>query len=46
MLPAGADKDELLRLAHAAPEVQALLEGKTVVKEFAVPGRLVAIVAK
>ena len=46
MAPAGAGKDELLKLAYANPEVAALVAGKSIVKEVAVPGRLVAIVVK
>ena len=46
MMPATADKEQMLALARANSEVQALLEGKTVVKEIAVPGRLVGIVVK
>ena len=46
MAPAKAAKDELLAFAKAKPEVAALLEGKTIVKEIAVPGRLVSFVVK
>ena len=46
MAPAKASKDELLAFAKANPEVAALLEGKTLVKEIAVPGRLVSFVVK
>ena len=46
MAPASAGKEELLAFAKASPEVQALLDGKTIVKEIAVPGRLVSFVVK
>ncbi len=46
MAPAGAAKDELLKLAYANPDVASLVAGKSIVKEVAVPGRLVAIVVK
>ncbi len=44
--PAGAHDDELLALALTLPNVQVHLEGKTVVKEIVVPGKLVNIVAR
>ena len=37
-------KEALLALARAHPDVQKFLEGKTLVKEVIVPGRLVNIV--
>ena len=40
-----ATQEELLTLAKAHPDVAAALEGKTIRKEIAVPGRLVNIVA-
>ena len=46
MVPAQADKEQLLALVHANPEVQSLLQGKTLVKEIAVPGRLVGLVVR
>ena len=39
-------KDDLQKAALSDPKVQALLEGKTVVKEIVVPGRLVNLVVK
>ena len=45
-LPAGLDKDATLAAAKADPAVAALLEGKTLVKEIAVPGKLVNLVVK
>ena len=36
----------MLAAARAVPEVAAAIEGKTIVKEIVVPGKLVNIVAK
>ena len=41
-----AGKEEVLGKAKAAPEIAPLLEGKQLVKEIYVPGKLVNIVAK
>ncbi len=46
MVPGSADKDQMLQLAKANADIAALIDGKTIVKEVAVPGRLVAIVVK
>ncbi len=46
VVPADADKDTTLALAKADAKIAALLEGKTVVKEICVPGKLVNFVAK
>jgi leucyl-tRNA synthetase len=43
---AGAQEAELLAICHAAPNVQAHLDGKQVVKEIVVPGKLVNLVAR
>ena len=45
-LAAGLDAAATLAAVKAAPEVAALLEGKTLVKEIAVPGKLVNLVVK
>ena len=45
-IPATATKDEMIALAKASPKIAALLEGKTIMKEIAVPGKLVNFVAK
>ena len=45
-LPAGLDQNGLLEAAKAAPEVAQALEGKTLVKQIAVPGKLVNLVVK
>jgi leucyl-tRNA synthetase len=45
MVPADADSERLQAIALDHPEIKPLLEGKTVRKVIAVPGRLVNIVA-
>jgi len=45
-IPAKADKDEAFAIAKADEKVIAALEGKTVVKEIYVPGKIVNIVVK
>jgi leucyl-tRNA synthetase len=42
----GADADELKELCKAAPNVQAHLDGKQIVKEIVVPGKLVNLVVR
>ena len=46
MLAADADKDEVLALAKADAAVAKDLDGKNIIKEIYVPGKLVNIVAK
>ncbi len=41
-----APKEELLRLAHASEKVSRFLDGKEVVKEVVVPGKLVNLVVR
>ena len=43
---ADTPNDELLRLAHASKLVESHLDGKEVVKEVVVPGRLVNLVVR
>jgi leucyl-tRNA synthetase len=43
---ADADRDELLRLAHASEAVRRHLDGKEIVKEVVVPGKLVNLVVR
>jgi len=43
---AGAGPDELKELCKATPNVQAHLEGKEIVKEIVVPGKLVNLVVR
>jgi len=45
-VPADADKDTILAAAKAEPKVLSQLEGKTIIKEIYVPGKMVNIVAK
>ena len=44
--PAAATEDELKALCLAAPNVRAHLDGKQVVKEVVVPGKLVNVVVR
>jgi leucyl-tRNA synthetase len=44
--PADATKEQLIELARAQPNAQQHLDGKEVVKEIVVPGRLVNIVVR
>jgi leucyl-tRNA synthetase len=44
--PTGASKDALLELARALPNVVAHVDGKDVVKEIVVPGKLVNVVVR
>ena len=45
-VPADAGKEQLLEIAKADATIAAILEGKSIVKEIVVPGKLVNIVAK
>ena len=44
--PRNAEKDSILATAKADPKVQAFLEGKEIVKEIYVPGKLVNLAVK
>ncbi len=44
--PKSASKEEILEMARALPSVKNFLEGKQIVKEICVPGRIVNIVVK
>lgn len=46
VVPRGTPKDELLALAKADAKIAELIDGKKIIKEIAVPDRLVNIVAK
>ncbi|MBR6915289.1 MAG: class I tRNA ligase family protein, partial [Clostridia bacterium] len=46
LVPADADRDAMLAIAKSDPKIAAALEGKTVIKEIVVPGKIVNIVAK
>ena len=45
-LPADCEKDAALSLAKEEPAVQKYLEGKTLVKEIYVPGKILNFVVK
>jgi len=45
-MPAGASREEMAALAKADARVAAALEGKTVMKEIVVPGKIVNFVAR
>ncbi len=45
-IPVGADKEAVLKIALADEKLILALEGKTIVKEIVVPGKIVNIVAK
>jgi leucyl-tRNA synthetase len=44
--PSSASADELKQLCKAAPNVQAHIDGKEIVKEIVVPGKLVNLVVR
>ena len=46
LIPADADRDAVLAIANSDPKIAALLDGKTVVKEIVVPGKIVNIVVR
>ncbi|MBQ8382118.1 MAG: leucine--tRNA ligase [Clostridia bacterium] len=46
VIPADASREDMITAAKQSPKIAAQLEGKTIVKEIAVPGKLVNIVAK
>lgn len=46
MVPTNANKEELEKIALESEKIQGLLEGKSIVKVIAVPGRLINIVVK
>ena len=45
-IPAGAQKDEILSIVKADGKISAALEGKTIVKEIVIPGKIINIVVK
>ena len=45
-VPRDASKDDVILIARADPKVAAAIDGKTVVKEIVVPGKIINIVAK
>jgi leucyl-tRNA synthetase len=44
--PKDVDKESVISAAKADPKVQSFLEGKEIVKEIYVPGKLVNLAAK
>ena len=46
MVPNGADKDQILALAKSDEKVAQAMEGKNIVKELVVPGKIINIVVK
>ncbi len=45
-VPVGSGEDELLRLALAEPKIAAAVDGRKVIRQVVVPGRLVNLVVK
>ena len=45
-IPNGADKDTILAIAKSDEKILATIDGKTVVKEIVVPGKIINIVVK
>ena len=45
-IPADSDKDQMIALAKQDEKIASLLDGKQIIKEIAVPGKLVNIVAR
>ena len=45
-IPADADKDTVLAAVKSDAKIIAALEGKTIVKEIVVPGKIINIVIK
>ena len=46
MIAKDASKDEVLKIAYADEKVKASIDGKTVIKEIVVPGKIINIVVK
>jgi len=46
VIPVNATKEEMLNMAKNEPKIKALIEGKEIVKEIVIPGKLVNIVIK
>jgi len=45
-IPAGADKDTVLSIAKSDEKVRSAINGKTIIKEIVVPGKIINIVIK
>ena len=46
VIPTGASREDMIAAAKADEKIAALIEGKTIVKEIAVPGKLVNLVVR
>ena len=46
MIPADGEKDEVLSIAKADEKIASFLDGKTLVKEIYVPGKILNFVVK
>ena len=46
MIPKAASKDEILAIVYADEKIKAATDGKTVIKEIVVPGKIINIVVK
>ncbi len=46
MVPKAASKEDILAIVYADEKVKAAMEGKTVIKEIVVPGKIINIVVK
>ena len=46
LIAAGAGQDEMIAAATELDSIKPLIDGKTIVKKIAVPGKLVNIVVK
>ena len=46
MIPAAASKEDTLKIVYADSKVKAAIDGKTVVKEIVVPGKIINVVVK
>ncbi len=46
MIPAAASKEDALKIVYADEKVKSAIDGKTVVKEIVVPGKIINIVVK
>ena len=46
LLPVGCSKEDAIAAAKADPKIAEQIEGKTIVKEISVPGKIVNIVVR
>ena len=45
-VPKDASKDDVLRIVYADEKIKVHIDGKTVVKEIVVPGKIINVVVK